>query len=151
VGELRPEGRANIKSLLERTREAGSVDATVARLITTRLELDHVSVIKRGARITTSAEVARSALAASLPAGISLTNAAGSSEAIALAAHVTLFGQTISATALLEARKGRIEIVASSPLVPPITLFADPELAVDALQVAVHGGYYTFSAQGHLT
>jgi hypothetical protein len=150
IGELRPTGRANIKALLERTRETGSLNATVAKLITEKLELDDVSVVKRGSGITTSAAVNRTALAAALPAGFTLAPAGGGSHAVQLAVHIDLLGREISAEALLEARNGNIEIVPSSPLLPSVTLFSDPQLAVDAVGIVAHGDSYTFSAHGHL-
>jgi hypothetical protein len=151
IGELRPTGRANVKALLERTRETSVLHATVARLLTERLELDDVSVQKRGSLLVTSAAVNRKALAAALPAGITLRPTPAGSQGIAFSAHLTLLGQTIDANALLEARGGRIEIVPESSLLPSIPVFSDSQLAVDALQVAVHGADYTFRAEGHLT
>jgi hypothetical protein len=148
---LRPIGTANIKALLERTRETGSLEATVGRLITQRLELDHVVVSKRGSQITTSAAVNRNALGAALPAGISVRPASGGSQAISLSAHITVFGRTIVANALLEARDGKIEIVPESSLLPSITVFTDPQLDVDTLKVFASGADYTFTAHGHLT
>jgi hypothetical protein len=151
IEELRPTGSANVKALLERTRETETLDATVARLITQKLELDHVSVQKRGSLLTTSAAVNRTALAAALPPGISLTAPVAGSQAIAFTARITLLGQSIDANARLEARRGKIEIVPESALLPAIPVFSDSQLAVDVLKVAVQGADYTFTAEGHLT
>ena len=150
IGQLRPSGPTDVKALLERTREAGSVDATISRLLTQPLEFDDVTLRKRGGEITTTAAVSRAALAAALPAGMSLTAPAGGSDSLVVDAHISLLGQSISATALLQARDGKIELVPSSPLVPDITLFSDPQLAVDSLRVSSSGDAYTFTAHGHL-
>jgi hypothetical protein len=148
IGELRPSGRANIKALLERTRETTVLDASVARLVTERLDVDDVSVQKRGSLLTTRATVGRDALAAALPAGISLGAPDAGSQGIAFSAHITLLGRTIDANAALEARRGKIEIVPESTLLPAIPVFSDSQLAVESLQVSAHGADYTFTATG---
>ena len=153
ISQLRSSSSSGLESLLDRTAATDDLDATVARLYTHGLELDNVSLTKRGAQLAASATLTRVALDAALPVDPSLTVTSTGPQALSLAAQTTVFGHAISATAIVQARNGKLLLAPDAPILSQlsITLFSDPRVSVDALTVIAHGGAYTFSAQGRLT
>jgi len=145
-------GQGRLGDLLARTRSADRVQAGVGQLFSHGLELDGVSLEKVHARISAQATITRGALARALPVGLSLVTSRESSRAFALTATAQVLGQTLSATALVQASDGRLELRPELPLLSflDITLFADPRVAVDSIGAGGGGGSYTFSATGHL-
>ena len=145
-------GQGRLGDLLARTRSADRVQAGVGQLFSHGLELDGVSLEKVHARISAQATITRGALARVLPVGLSLVTSRESSRAFALTATAQVLGQTLSATALVQASDGRLELRPELPLLSflDITLFADPRVAVDSIGAGGGGGSYTFSATGHL-
>ena len=157
IGDLRttpaPSGPQSLGGLLAGTAASTDLDASVARLYANRIELDAVSLVKRGPQLSARATVSRAAIAAALPPGLALSLTPGTGSGLSLTASASVFGQPLSASALVQPVGGRLEVVPQLPLLDllRITLFADPRVSVDALQVVAHGGGYTVAAQGHLT
>jgi len=145
-------GRTRIGDLLARTGSAGHVQAGIRQLFSHGLELDGVSLEQTHGRLQGQATITRQSLEAILPAGLTLLATRQSDQAFALTATAQVLGQTLSATALVQARDGRLELIPELPLLRflTITLFADPRVAVDSVAAGGGGGSYTFSATGHL-
>ena len=71
--------------------------------------------------------------------------------ALSVSASMRVLGHTLSASAILEAQGGKLVLVPNIPLLPAITLFSNPQVAIDSLRFSSQNGDYVFSAQGHLT
>jgi hypothetical protein len=151
VHELRASGRGSLVGLLGRMANVARLDATVDKMYAIGLELDDVSLHKRGSQVLASATVTRRAIEDVLPANIRLLGTAAGEKALRLTARAVVFGRSMSATALLQVSNGALEI---SPAIPVldllhVTVFSDPQIAMDAIRMETHGERYTFYARGY--
>ncbi len=152
IGTLHAHQRASITALLHQIRSTTNADASVTQLVTrTGVHIENLSLRKRGARLVGSAAITPGEIASALPRGISLGAVSAGTRALSVSASMHVLGHTISASAVLEAQGGKIVLVPNIPLLPAITVFSDPQVAIDSLHFSATDGAYVFSAQGHLT
>ncbi len=152
IGTLHAHQRASINALLQNVRSTTNADASVRQLVTpTGLHIENLSFRKRGAELVGSAAITPSEIAAALPRGITLGAIGGGAHSLSVSASMNVLGHTLSASAILEAQGGKLVLVPNIPLLPSITLFSDPQVAIDSLRFDAQDGAYVFSAQGHLT
>jgi hypothetical protein len=152
IGTLHARRQASVPSLLAQLRSTTNADARVARILTPNgVHLENVAFGKRGAKLVGSAAITPAEIRAALPAGISLTAVGSRSHTLVVSASLNVFGHTLSASALVEAVGGKMVLVPTVPLLPSITLFSSPQVAIDSLELNTEKGTYLFSARGHLT
>ncbi len=145
-------GGGSITALLQQVRSTTNADASVAELIMRNgLHIENLWFHKRGAKLAGSAAVTPEEIQAALPRGINLAAAGAGARALSVSASMNVLGHTLSASAILEAQGGNLVLVPNIPLLPEITLFSDPQVAIDSLHFRTADGAYVFSAQGHLT
>jgi hypothetical protein len=151
IAQLRPSGRhGSVGALLERASHTVRLDATVGKLFVGGLELNDVSLQKRGSKLYMQASVTRAALESALPANIRLVGTSENAKALDLGVTADVFGHSISASARLLVHDGALEISPAAPVLDlfRVTLFADPQVAVDAVRMRTHGETYVFAAEG---
>jgi len=152
IGTLHARQRASITALLHQMRSTTNADASVTQLVTrTGLHIEDLRLRKRGAKLVGSAAITPGEIAGALPRGITLGAVDVGSHVLSVSASVRVFGHVLSASAILEAQGGKLVLVPDIPLLPAITLFSDPQVAIDSVRFNVAAGAYVFSAQGHLT
>jgi hypothetical protein len=149
--ELRSSGHGSLNALLARTAHAARLDATVGRLFSHGLEIEDVSLQKRGDALALSAAVTTHAIRQALPSGIGISPTPDGQSALNLRMSVRALGHELSETAHVDASDGRLEISPASSLLQAIhiTLFSDPRVSVDSVHVTAHDSEYLFSARGH--
>jgi hypothetical protein len=137
--------------LLARTARTGRLDATVRHLSSDGLDLEDVSLQKRAGQLSATARLQRSALEHALPIDLRLVDT-HSRKTLDLDLTAKVLGRSITAAAQVEARKGRLQIASSLPLLSlfHITLFADPRISIDAVSAADRGSSYEFQASARL-
>ena len=142
----------SLGDLLARTREANVLDASVRRLYTRVIELENVSLHKRGSRLSLAATVTRAALDAALPGDLRLNTSDPNAQTLALTATAKVFGHKVSGRALIMAVASRLEIAPNYPVLGlfHVTLFSDPRVSVDSVRAVERDSSYTFIVYGHL-
>lgn len=142
----------SLGDLLARTREANVLNVSVRHMYTRVVELENVSLHKRGSRLSLSATVTRAALEAALPGDLRLNATDPNAQTLALTATTKVLGHTISGRALIMAVGSRLEIAPDYPVLGlfHVTLFSDPRVSVDSLRAVEHGSSYGFIVHGHL-
>lgn len=152
VGTLHAREQASVPALLAQLRSTTNADASVAQMFTPNgVHLENVSLGKRGSKLVASAAITPAEIQAALPAGISLTPVGSRSHTLLVSASLNVLGHTLNASALLEAVGGKMVLVPNVPLLPSITVFSSPQVAIDSLELNTEKGIDVFSARGHLT
>ena len=152
IGTLHAHQKASVPNLLQQIRSTTNANASVTQLVTPKgLRIENLYLRKRGAELVGSAAITPGEIAAALPRGIALGSVGAGTHALTVSASMRLLGHTLSVSAVLEAQGGKIVLVPNIRLLPAITLFSDPQVAIDSLHFSSRAGAYVFSAQGHLT
>jgi hypothetical protein len=150
IARLLPAGHGSLDALLERASHTTRLDATVGKLVAGGLELNDVSLQKRGSALYMQASVTRAAIASALPGDIRLAGSAEGARTLNLKITGDVLGHSVSVSARVVARDGALEIGPAVPVLDllHVTVFADPQVAVDAVRMSVHGETYVFAAEG---
>jgi hypothetical protein len=152
IGTLHARQHASVQALLAQLRSTTNAHASVAQMFTQNgVRLENIFLRKRGAKLVGSAAITPAEIQAALPAGISLTPVSSGSHSLVVSTSLNVLGQTLSASALLEAVGGKLVLLPNVPLLPSITLFSSTQVAIDSLGLHTEKGIYVFSARGHLT
>jgi hypothetical protein len=139
--------------LIGRTANAGRVDASTRELDVLTLRLRDARLRKRGNTLVGEATVTDADLRAALPPGFAVRPVASADGRLVLRGSVTLFGTTISASAVLLAQDGRLKIVPDVPFggFATLTVFADPHVHVDGVDARAVAGGFIVTARSRLT
>ncbi len=150
IAQLRPGGHGGLDLLLQRASHTTRLEATVGKLFCDGIELQDVSLRKRGPALHMQASITRAAIQRALPADIQLLGSAEGERALSLRITAHVFGHALSASARVLVHDGTLQIspTASFLDLAHITLFADPQVAVDAIRMSAHGETYVFAAEG---
>ena len=145
-------GTRDLADLLARTGATARLDARIRTLISRRLTLHDVHLVKAGNRLTASATVTNHAIRAALPRNVRLS-AAGRANAIALTATARVLGRQVNVRAIAAASGGRLAIAPKlhGLTVLTFTLFDDPRVRIDELRARATSDGYALEASGHLT
>ena len=158
ASELKPrdnakqQGGEGLGDLLARTKAAQRIDARVDSLVTRRVTLRDVSVVKRGDRVSAEASVTRAEIEDALPGNLTLSTPGGSGD-FQVAGKASLLGREVSVRAMISVSRGRLVIEPRVGGVAVLTLglFDDPRVLVDDVSATAVSGGYRFTADGHLT
>lgn len=152
IGTLHARQQGSVPNLLHQIRSTTNANASVMQLVTPKgLRIENLYLRKRGAKLVGSAAITPDEIAAALPRGITLGSVGAGTHVLSVSATMRVLGHTLSTSAVLEAEGGKIVLVPNFRLLPAITLFSDPQVAIDSLRFSARAGAYVFSAQGHLT
>lgn len=157
VGTLRPRAARrgpagdDLGDLLAKTGATAHLDARIDTLVSRRLTLRDVHLVKTGDRLSASATATDRAIRAALPGNITLSAGSGTN-ALALTATVRALGRRVKARATASASGGRLVIAPKlrGITVLTLTLFDDPRVAIDDVHARRMRGGYTVEASGHL-
>jgi hypothetical protein len=138
----------HLSSLLDQSRDAGTVDASIEQLNTGFVTLQNATMHKRGNALTGSATVSAAALRSAIPGVEGLQPvASGNGE---LTFQGTVLGVTADAT--LSAQDGKLVVQPDIPLLSVLTLtvFKDPNVYVQGVSASEAPGGFELSAQASL-
>jgi hypothetical protein len=150
IAQLRPSGHGSLNALLERASHTTRLDATVGKLVVGTLELESVSLQKRGAAVYLQASVTRGAIERALPADTQLVGTTENAQRLGLNITAHVLGHSINASARVLVEDGALEISPTAPVLDQlrVTVFADSRVIVDAVRISTDGGTYVFTAEG---
>lgn len=138
----------HLNSLLDETRDAGTIDATAQQLNTGFLTLQNATLKKSGNELTGTATVSAAALRSAIPGVAGLEPVASSNGQLTF--QGTVFGVTADAT--LSAQNGKLVVQPDIPLLSVLTLtvFSDPHVYVEGVAASATPGGFALSAHAHL-
>jgi hypothetical protein len=138
----------HLSSLLDQTREAGTIDASVNQLNTGFLTLENATLRKRGNELTGNASVSAAALRSAIPGVGGLEPVASGNGQLTF--QGTVLGVTADAT--LSAQDGKLVVQPDIPLLSVLTLtvFDDPHVYVEGVSASDAPGGFNLSAQASL-
>jgi hypothetical protein len=142
----------HVGDLLARASKTDRLDVHVGQLTTHGLVLTGVAIQKRGSELIAHATVTQAAIKAVLPFNLHLDPSSSSAGRLIVAGNVSIFGQTLSGSAVVRANGGRIELSPNLPLLDSVlhvTLFGNPQFSIDTVTAVNQGDRYTFSLSGH--
>lgn len=150
VHAMRAAGHGDLDALLERVQGAEDLTATVEEMNVLGLEVQDVSLRKRGSEAVASAVVTRGAIAAALPADITLSGRQEGQSTLQLTATAHIFGHAISPSARLEVGSGALQIAPAIPVIGflRLTVFSDPLVSLDGIGMRARGERYEFHIDG---
>jgi hypothetical protein len=153
VHAMRAAGHGNLAALLARVAQADRLTATVGKMSVLGLELQDVSLRKRGSNAIASAILTRQAIASALPADISLGGQEEGQSTLRLTVTAHVFGDAISPSARLEVSSGALQIAPAVSLIGflHLTVFSDPLVSLDRIGMQTHGERYEFYLRGRFT
>jgi hypothetical protein len=138
----------HLSGLLDQTRDAGTIDATVNQLNTGFLTLQNATLRKRGNELTGKATVSAAALRSAIPGVAALEPVASGNGQLTF--QGTVLGVTADAT--LSAQDGKLVVQPDIPLLSVLTLtvFNDPHVYVEGVSASDAPGGFALSAQALL-
>ncbi|MGH2843907.1 MAG: hypothetical protein ACRDKL_10020 [Solirubrobacteraceae bacterium] len=147
--------RLTAAQLHELLRQGGEVDVlrvSVATLTSGRLKLREVTLVKRGPLLDGSARLDDADLQVALPLLHSVTAISGPAGPLTLRGTAGAFGLSASATAIVEARAGRVVVIPQGRLavLGTITVFDQPDIRVRRLEGAGAPGGLSLTATAEL-
>jgi hypothetical protein len=153
VHAMRAAGHGDLAALLKRVAQTDRLSATIEKMSVLGLELQDVSLYKRGSNAVASAIVTRKAIASALPADISLSGRQEGQSTLQLTVTAHVLGHAVSPSARLKVDSGALQIAPTIPLIGflRITVFSDPLVSLDGIGMRVHGERYEFYVNGRFT
>ncbi|MGI9183852.1 MAG: hypothetical protein ACR2GZ_02640 [Solirubrobacteraceae bacterium] len=144
-----PQGLAR---LLNQAGQVNTLSASARELDTGLLTLRDTSLVKRGDRLTGSAQVTEADLRAALPILQSVTPVTSSGGALTLQGTATLFGVTATVQATVSEQGGDLVVTPNVPLggLATVRVFSDPRLEVQSLSATPTATGFRVTAAGRL-
>jgi hypothetical protein len=138
----------HLSSLLDETRDAGTIDASAEQLNAGFLTLQNAALKKSGNELTGTATVSAAALRSAIPGVAGLEPVTSSNGQLTF--QGTVFGLTADAT--LSAQNGKLVVQPDIPLLSVLTLtvFSDPHVYVEGVAASDAPGGFALSARAHL-
>jgi hypothetical protein len=138
----------HLNSLLDETRDAGTIDASAKQLNTGFLTLQNAALKKSGNELTGTAAVSAAALRSAIPGVAGLQPVASGNGQLTF--QGTVFGVTADAT--LSAQNGRLVVQPDIPLLSVLTLtvFSDPHVYVEGVAASDAPGGFALSVRARL-
>lgn len=136
-------GAGHINSLLQESRNVGSLKASVGVLRSGLLTLHDVRMTKQGSQLTGSATVLDNDLRDTIPVLQSVRLLSASAGAVTLEGTGSAFGVTATVPATVEPQDGRLVVVPQTPLggFLSFTVFGQPHVSVEGIGgMAIPGG-----------
>jgi hypothetical protein len=145
--------RGRLSSLLSEAAGVGTIDASAAVLQSGLLRVRRARLLKRGDELVGTATVTESDLRAAVPFLDNVRPLESSDGGLTLQGTATLFGLTATADATVSARAGRLVVAPDVPFggLATITLFSDPQVAVESITASPAPGGFTVTVRARLT
>lgn len=145
-------GTGRLADLIASTAGTDRLDATVDRLDELGLELQRLSLRKRGDRLYGSASTTSAAVRDALPDFVTIAPESGNGDGVLFRGEASAFGHSGSVGMRVRARDGGLAISPDIPLggFASVTIFADPRIEIDNVTSHVSGGTYRFDVTGRL-
>lgn len=149
--DARRKAGGGLGDLLAKTRATDRLDARIDTLVTRRLTLRDVHLVKRGGRLSARATATNASIRRALPRNVTVSSDSGAG-GLALIATVRALGRRVRARATASATGGRLVIAPKlrGITVLTLTLFDDPRVAIDDVRAQRTSRGYTLEASGHL-
>lgn len=146
-------GVGHLDSLLQESRNVGTLNASVGVLRSGLLTLHGVRLTKRGSQLTGSATVLDSDLRNAIPVLQSVRLLSASAGAVTLEGTGSFLGVTASVPATVEPQDGRLVVVPQTPVggLFSVTVFAQPHLSVQGVGGTAIAGGLKVTARARLT
>lgn len=140
----------HLTSLLDEASGVGTLHASVALLHTGLLTLRNASLSKDGAQLVGHAEVTEADLRAAIPILQSVNFVSSSGGALTLSGTGSFLGLTATVPAVVHPVAGRLVVTPNVPFgsIASITVFADPNVRVEAVGGAATPSGLSLSARG---
>ena len=139
-------------SLLNQVSGVGTVDASANRLQAGPLILHDASLHKRGEEVTGTATIQNAEVQAALPILTSVGPVASAGGQVVLQGTASAFGLNVTVQVVVSAQDGKIVFAPNVPFggLATITLFDNPNLAVDSISAQPVPGGFRATATAHL-
>ncbi len=146
-------GVGHLDSLLQESRNVGTLNASVGVLRSGLLTLHGVRLTKRGSQLIGSATVLDSDLRNAIPILQSVRLLSASAGAVTLEGTGSFLGVTASVPATVEPQDGRLVVVPQTPVggLFSVTVFAQPHLSVQGVGGTAIAGGLKVTARARLT
>lgn len=146
-------GAGHLGSLLQDSRDVGSLRASVGVLHSGLLTLHDATLVKRGAQLTGSATLLENDLRRSVPFLDSVRLVSASADSLTVAGTASALGVSATVPATIEPRVGRLVVVPDVPLggFATVTVFSEPHVSVEGVGGRQIPGGLEVTAQARLS
>jgi pSer/pThr/pTyr-binding forkhead associated (FHA) protein len=146
-------GHGSLADFLNRTRDTGKLDVSVATLQSKLLTLHDVRLRKEDQQLVGQAELTQHDLRAALPTFLDLRPVSASANGIVAQASVSVLGHRVTVRLDVVADAGRVVVRPEAFLLgslATITVFGDPRIYVESLGAELRGERYLLTARARL-
>jgi hypothetical protein len=146
-------GAGHLNSLLQQSRNVGTLRASVGVLHSGLLTLHGVALVKRGSQLTGSATLLENDLRRSVPFLESVRLVSAGADSVTVAGTASAFGVSATVPATIEPQGGRLVVAPGVPLggFATVTVFSEPHVSVDGVGGRQIAGGLEVTARAHLT
>lgn len=141
-----------LSTTLSQVTDSGSLDASATRMTAGLLTLRDARLQKQGNQLTGSATVTQADLRTSIPILDGVRPVASSNGQLTLQGTATVFGLTATANATVGPENGKLVVTPDILFggLATITLFSNPQIAVDGVGASPAPGGFALTAHGRL-
>jgi hypothetical protein len=146
-------GSGPLDSLLQQSRDVGSLRASIGVLHSGLLTLHDVGLVKTGALLTGSGTLLETDLQRSVPFLNAVRLVSATANSLTVAGTATALGVSATVPATIEPQQGRLVVVPDVPLggFATVTVFSAPHLAVEGVGGTPISGGLRVTARARLT